>query len=111
MINLDGCKLVIEHLRPDLIYCYDSFESKIQDFAIESYDGYSFSVTSLLEPCELEIYTTYLAFMGAYCAYCKRNDKECDRDLWQDELKEFISKYGHIVITIAAEAIRIIIGR
>jgi hypothetical protein len=111
MIDLDGCKLVIEHMRPDLIQCYDSFESKIQAFAAESYDGYPFSVASLLNPCELEIYTTYLLFMNVFCAYCKKNEKKCDKDLWNEELKEFISKYGHIVITIAAESIRIIIGR
>jgi hypothetical protein len=111
MIDLDGCRVVIEHMRPDLIDCYDSFASKIQDFAIERYDGYPFSVTSLLEPCELEIYTTYLIFMDAYCAYCKQNDKECDKDLWEDELKEFISKYGHLIITIVAECIRIMLGR
>ena len=111
MIDLGGCRLVIEHLRPDLIYCYDSFESKIQDFAIESYDGYPFSVTSLLDPCELEIYTTYLVFMETYCAYCRANERECDNDLWQDELKEFISKYGHLIVVIVAEAIRALAGR
>lgn len=109
MIDLDGCRLVIEHMKPELIYCYDSFESKIRDFATESYDGYPFSVTSLLNPCELEIYTTYLAFLRTYCDYCKRNDKECDGDLWQDELKEFIKKWDHIIIAIAAELIRMMI--
>lgn len=102
MIDLDGCRLVIERMRPDLLYCYDSFASKIQVFAIERYDGYPFVVTSLLEPCELEILSTYMGFMDTYCAYCEKIGKDCDEPLLIDELRGFIAKYGALILTIAS---------
>jgi hypothetical protein len=104
VIDLSGVRVVIEQMRPDLLYCYESFESKIQAFAIERYDGYPFLVTSLMEPCELEIYATYMSFMNTYCAYCKRNGKECD-DL--EGVKEFIAKYGPLIVAIVAALIEL----